>query len=308
MLGASGKMGPTLARMARRALDEAASSYRVIAVSRFSSGTAERSLGDSHVETIRCDLADRHAVSCLPDAPNVIFMAGQKFGTSGSPATTWGMNTIVPAIVAERYARARIVAFSTGNVYPLTSVAAGGSRESDPLGPTGDYAMSCVGRERVLEYLSVRQGTPVAIVRLNYAVDLRYGVLVDIARKVFHGEPVDLRMGHANVIWQGDANARAIECLAHAASPPFIINITGPETLSIRETATRFGELFGKPARLEGVESSDALLSNAGRSIALLGAPTVSLDQLVHMVAGWLIGGGRLLGKPTHFETRDGAF
>ncbi len=308
VLGASGKMGPTLARMARRALDEAHSSSRVIAVSRFSSSGVERALGDSRIETIRCDLVDREAVSRLPDASNVIFMAGQKFGTSGSPAVTWGMNTIAPAIAAERYAGSRIVAFSTGNVYPLTPTGSGGSREGDPLGPTGDYAMSCVGRERVLEYLSIRHGTAMAIVRLNYAVDLRYGVLVDVASKVFRGEPVDVRMGHANVIWQGDASARAIECLAHAASPPFIINITGAETISIREMARRFGELFGKPARVEGVESPDALLSNAGRSLALFGTPTVTLEQLVQMVAEWISSGGRLLGKPTHFEQRDGDF
>ncbi|MDQ3810634.1 MAG: NAD(P)-dependent oxidoreductase [Chloroflexota bacterium] len=308
ILGAAGKMGPTLARMARRALDELGRRDQVIAVSRWSSHETADRLRAAGVETIPCDLLDRTMVATLPDAPNVIFMAGQKFGTSDAPAATWAMNTVVPAIVAERYAGSRIVAFSTGNVYPLTPVARSGSRESDAVGPIGEYANSCVGRERVFEYYSARHGTLVAIVRLNYAIDLRYGVLVDIARRVAHGEAIDLRMGYVNVIWQGDANARALQCLEHAASPPFIINIAGREMLAIRDIANRFGETFGRPPNFIGQEAEDALLSDASLSERLFGPPIVSIDQMMAWVADWVRRGGPLLDKPTHFETRDGKF
>src|SRR5919201_548712 len=308
VLGAAGKMGPTLARMLRRAIDALGRRDRVIAVSRFSSAGAEHQFRAAGVETARCDLIDRAAVAALPDAPNVIFMAGQKFGTSDAPATTWAMNTVVPAIAAERYARSRIVAFSTGNVYPLTPATSAGAREDDALGPVGEYANSCVGRERVFEYYSARHGTPVAIVRLNYAIDLRYGVLTDVATKVYRGEPVDVRMGYVNVIWQGDANAQAIRCLEHAASPPFLINVTGRETLAIRAVAQRFGELLGRAPRIVGEEAPDALLSNAARAESLFGPPAVSVDQMMVWVADWIRRGGALLGKPTHFESRDGTF
>jgi nucleoside-diphosphate-sugar epimerase len=308
ILGAAGKMGPTLARMARRALDALGSGDRVIAVSRFSTPDAERWLREHGVDTIRCDLLDRAAVARLPEAPNVVFMAGQKFGTRGAPALTWAMNTLVPAICAERYASSRIVAFSTGNVYPLTPVGRGGSREGDELGPVGEYASSCVGRERMLELWSARAGTRVAIVRLNYAVDLRYGVLVDIASKVLHGDPVDVRMGWVNVIWQGDANAWALECIPHASSPPFVVNVTGTETLSVRALAREFGERFGRAPVITGDEAPDALLSDASRAAALFGPPTVPAGTLVDWVASWLRGGGPLLGKPTHFEERTGTF
>ena len=308
VLGAAGKMGPTLARMLRRALDALERRDRVMAVSRFSSADAEHRLHAAGIETIRCDLVDRAAVAALPDAPNVVFMAGQKFGTSDAPAVTWVMNTVVPAIAAERYARSRIVAFSTGNVYPLTRATSAGPREEDALGPVGEYANSCVGRERMFEYYSARHGTPVGIVRLNYAIDLRYGVLTDVATKVYRGEPVDVRMGYVNVIWQGDANAQAIRCLEHAASPPFVINVTGRETLSIRAIAQRFGELLGRAPHIVGEEAPDALLSNAERAESLFGPPTVSVDQMLMWVADWIRRGGALLGKPTHFESRDGTF
>ncbi|HJU64453.1 MAG TPA: NAD-dependent epimerase/dehydratase family protein, partial [Gemmatimonadaceae bacterium] len=228
VLGAGGKMGPTLSRMARRALDELGRADELIAVSRFSSSESESALRASGVRTVRCDLTDRQAVAELPDAPNVIFMAGQKFGTSESPTLTWVTNTVVPAIAAGRYAGSRIVAFSTGNVYPLSRVHANGPRESDPVGPVGEYATSCLGRERVLEFYATRRRSPLAIVRLNYANDLRYGVLTDLASRIISGEPIDLSMGHVNLIWQGDANARALQCLAHVSLPPFVINITGP--------------------------------------------------------------------------------
>jgi len=308
VLGAAGKMGPTLARMARRALDELGRRNRVIAVSRFSSAKAEQSLNSWGIETLKCDLLDRSAVAALPDAPNVIFMAGQKFGTSDAPSSTWAMNVVLPSIAAERYARSRIVAFSTGNVYPLSSVQSGGSREGDAPSPVGEYAMSCLGRERIFEDACARRGTRVAIVRLNYAVDLRYGVLVDIAARVLRGEPIDLRMGYVNVIWQGDANDWALRCLAHASAPPFVVNVTGNETLAVRELAARFGELLHRAPAFTGTESPDALLSNASAAHELFGSPSVPTVTLLEWVAEWVQSGQPLLGKPTHFEERTGAF
>jgi nucleoside-diphosphate-sugar epimerase len=308
ILGAAGKMGPTLSRMARRALDARGSRDRVIAVSRFSSARAEQSLRESGIETIRCDLLDRGAVAALPDAPNVIFMAGQKFGTRDAPSSTWAMNVVLPSIAAERYARSRIVAFSTGNVYALSSVAHGGAREGDAPSPMGEYAMSCLGRERVFEDASARRGTRVAIVRLNYAIDLRYGVLVDIASRVLNGEPIDVRMGHVNVIWQGDANDWALRCLAHASAPPFVVNVTGREMLSVRELAQRFGALLHRAPTFTGTEASDALLSNAALAHSLFGPPSVPTSALLEWVAEWVQAGQPLLGKPTHFEERTGAF
>jgi nucleoside-diphosphate-sugar epimerase len=309
ILGAGGKMGPSLARMVRRAADAAGGEKcRVIAVSRWTSEGAQRTLNDVGVETIRCDLVDRSAVAALPEASNVIFMAGQKFGTTGAPAMTWGMNTLVPAICAERYSESRIVAFSTGNVYPLTPVESGGARETDAVGPVGEYAASCVGRERMFELFAERSGTRSAIVRLNYAIDLRYGVLVDIATRVFRGEEISLSMGHVNVIWQGDANRVAIECLPRASAPPFVVNVTGTTTLSVRALATWFGERFGRPVRLAGSEGRDALLSNASRMAATFGEPEVNLSRMREWVADWVEWGGPLLDKPTKFEARDGRF
>jgi nucleoside-diphosphate-sugar epimerase len=308
VLGAAGKMGPTLARMAKRALEAIGRGDRVIAASRFSSAKAEQALRDAGIETVKCDLLDRKAVSALPEAPNVIFMAGQKFGTRDAPSSTWAQNVVLPSIAAERYATSRIVAFSTGNVYSLSAADAGGSREGDAPAPVGEYAMSCLGRERVFEDASARRGTRVAIVRLNYAVDLRYGVLVDIASRVLRGEVVDVRMGHVNVIWQGDANDWALRCLAHASAPPFVVNVTGRETLAVRAIATKFGELFGRAPVLAGVEANDALLSNASLAHATFGAPAVPTSALIERVAEWVHAGNPLLGKPTHFEERTGAF
>ena len=308
ILGAGGKMGPTLARMLRRASDALADGRRVIAVSRFESGSVETRLNYAGVETVKCDLLDRDAVARLPGAANVVFMAGQKFGTSGNPATTWAMNVLVPAIAAERYPDARFVAFSTGNVYGLTSVASGGSRETGTLAPVGDYAQSCVGRERVFEHYSASRATPVAIVRLNYAVDLRYGILTDIALAVWRGEPVSLAMGHVNVIWQRDANARAIQCLPLASTPPFVVNVTGSAMLSVREIAERFGKILGKPPQLVGREAPDALIANSGKATELFGEPETSVDTMIAWTAEWISEGRPLLGKPTHFAARDGAF
>jgi len=305
ILGAGGKMGPTLARMAARAR---ADSRRVIAVSRWSSATAERVLNDAGVETIRCDLLDPDAVARLPDAANVIFMAGQKFGTADAPAMTWAINTIVPAHCAHRYRDSRIVAFSTGNVYRLTPIELGGSREDDTPAPLGEYAVSCVGRERVFEFYSMHHRTRVAICRLNYAIDLRYGVLLDIALKVYRDEPVSAEMGYVNVIWQGDANRIALECLALASSPPFVVNVTGPDILSVREIAEWFAKRFGKRAQIVGTERPDALLSNTSRMREKFAAPEVSIDRMREWVAQWIENGGTLLGKATKFEARDGQF
>lgn len=308
VLGVGGKMGPSLARMARRALDELGRADKVIGVARFSHPAAREDLHKCGVETVRCDLMERAKVLRLPDAPNVLFLAGQKFGTSSGPELTWAMNTLAPAHVAERYAASRIVAFSTGCVYPLTTVSGGGSREEDELGPPGDYANSCVGRERIFTYFSRRNGTPVAIYRLNYAIDLRYGVLLDIAQKILRGEPLDVTIGHVNIIWQGDANARALQCLRHAASPPFVLNVTGAETIAVRELAHRFGKAFGCEVIIVGEEAPTAWLSDASRSNQLFGPPAVSLDQMMAWVAAWVQRGGATLGKPTHFQTRDGNF
>jgi nucleoside-diphosphate-sugar epimerase len=280
----------------------------VIAVSRFGDAAAERALRERGIETIRADLADQATVSRLPEAPNVVFMAGQKFGTSDEPGATWIANVVVPALAAERYAGSRIVAFSTGNVYPLVPASSRGARESVTPAPVGEYASSCLGRERIFEHYAQRRGTRVAIVRLNYAVDLRYGVLVDVATSVRDGRPVDVRMGWVNVIWQGDANARALQCLPLATSPPLVLNVTGPERVSIREVAHRFGERFGRPPVLEGTEASDALLSDAARSVELFGPPAVPLDTLVEWVADWVARGGSSLGRPTHFEERRGRY
>ncbi len=308
ILGVAGKMGLTLAGMARRALDELGRQDKVIGVARFSNAEAQNSLQKLGIEAVKCDLLDREAVSKLPDAPNVLFLAGQKFGTSSGPELTWAMNTLVPANCAEKYAASRVVAFSTGCVYPLVPVTSGGARESDELGPPGDYANSCVGRERIWTHFSQKNGTKLSIYRLNYAIDLRYGVLLDIAQKVFAGEPFDVQMGHANMIWQGDANAQALQCLEHASSPPFVVNVTGPETVLLRSVAARFGEIWGREVEITGQEAPTAWLSNAGKANRLFGYPSVSLEQMISWVAAWVEKGGATLGKPTHFEEREGKF
>lgn len=310
VLGAGGKMGPTLARMVAQAADIADGPLRrrVFAVSRFSSDAAMRALSDAGVVTIRCDLLDRAAVARLPDAGNVIYMAGQKFGTRDAPSRTWMSNVVVPAICAERYGGARTVAFSTGNVYPLVPVRGRGARETDPVAPVGEYAASCVGRERVFEHYAATAGTPVAIARLNYAIDLRYGVLTDLATTILANRPIPLGMGHVNVIWQRDANRAAIELLPHAATTPLVMNVTGSEVLSVRALATAIAAKLEREPRFEGSEQDDALLSDTTRMQELIGAPEMSLDVMITWVADWVRSGRPLLGKPTHFETRDGTF
>ncbi len=302
-LGAAGKMGPTLARMAKRAAPE----RRIIAVSRFSSG-GEEVFTAHDVEAIRCDLLNEAEVAKLPDAPNIVYMPGRKFGSSGDASMTWAINCVLPGIVCKRYRGSRVVAFSTGNVYPFTRPETGGPTEEVPPNPVGEYGMSALGRERVFEYFSRSVGVPVCILRLNYATDLRYGVLVDLATKVKAGEPVDLGMGYFNTIWQGDANAMTLRAFDHCASPPRVFNMTGPETLSVREVCRRFGQRFGVEPKFTGREADTALLSNGKAGVAALGPLRVSTDELIDRVADWLVHGGRLLNKPTHFEEREGKF
>ncbi len=308
VLGAAGKMGPSLTRMAKRASDEAGTSRRVIAVSRFSTPGSAEEFQQHGIETIAVDLLAANAVAYLPHAPNVIYMAGMKFGSTGQEPTTWAMNAWLPGLVCERYHRSRIAAFSTGNVYGLVPVEHGGSREGDAPNPAGEYAMSCLGRERIFQHFSTTRGTPVSLIRLNYACDLRYGVLVDIAQKVWSGAPVDVRMGYFNTIWQGDANALSLLSLAKAQSPAWPVNLTGTTVLRVREVARRFGEIFGKPVQIEGEEAPDALLSNPYLSFVELGLPFIRDDELMDWVANWVARGGASLGKPTHFESRDGKF
>jgi len=316
VLGAGGKMGPSLARMERRAFDTLGGAHagrRVVAASRFSDPAARRQLEAHGVETATVDLLDRGSVAALPDAPLVVYMAGLKFGVSDAPARMWATNTVAPALVAERYAGARIVAFSTGNVYPRTPAPGSGSSgrgaaEDHALTPLGEYANACVGRERVLEWACERWASPLALVRLSYAVDLRYGVLVDLAQRVQYGEPVDVRTGWVNVIWQGDASAQALQCFAVAATPAFVVNVTGPEPLAVSELARRYGRAFRRDPHVVGATAADALLSDTSRAQRLFGAPSVPTARLVDWVAEWLKADGPTLGKPTKFEVRDGRY
>lgn len=308
VLGVAGKMGPTLARMLVRASQMAGVARRVVGVARFSNDAQRGALERHGIETIKADLLDRDALAKLPDMPNVVYMPAMKFGATGQEALTWAMNSFLPGVVADKYRASRIVAFSTGNVYGLTPVARGGSIESDPLNPVGDYAMSCVGRERMFEHFSRTFGTRVSIVRLNYSTELRYGVLVDVARKVFEGKTIDISMGYMNAIWQRDANAMSLRLFDHAASPPFIMNIAGPELLSFKAVAQWFAGAMGRKVQLGGEEAPDALISNASRSHKLFGKPQVAAAQMMQWIAQWIARGGENLGKPTHFEARDGKY
>ena len=308
VLGGSGKMGPSLAAMAKRAAALAGVELRVIALSRFSDQAARRWLEERGVETLACDLLDPAHVAALPDADDIIYMAGRKFGTTDNPALTWAMNMLPPEYVCRRFPSARVVALSTGCVYPLIPVEQGGSREEDPLTPIGEYSNACVARERVFEYLATTTGTRVCLIRLNYALDLRYGVLVDIALKVLSGAPIDLTVGYLNAIWQRDANAMIIRALSLAQSPAFPLNLTGPETLSVRAVAQRFGELFRREPIFAGTESPVALLNDSGKAHQLLGLPETSIEQVIRWTANWLEHQGRVLGKPTHYEVADGRY
>lgn len=308
ILGIGGKMGPDIAKMAKNAIDRAGIKKKVIGVSRFSSGNLQQELEDFGIETIACDLLEDEQLINLPDAKNVIYMAGRKFGTSGSEHLTWAMNAYLPGRVAEKYKNSRIVVFSTGNVYPLTPVKRGGASEEHPTGPVGEYAQSCLGRERVFEYFSRKYEIPMTFFRLNYANDLRYGVLYEIASAVMEERPIDLSMGHVNIIWQGDANEYALRSLGIADCPPCILNVTGPEIVSVRWLAERFGEGFGKKPIFINEEEDTALLSNASKSHKLFGYPRVSLRQMIEWQIEWLKAGGEVIDKPTHFQERRGEF
>ncbi len=308
ILGVGGKMGPTLAKQAKRAIDLTGISKKVIGVSRFSTPGVQEDLHEAGIETIAADLLSEDCLQNLPNIQNVILMAGRKFGSTDNESLTWAMNSYMPGRVADRFKDSRLVVFSTGNVYPLTRVSHGGATECLPPVPIGEYAQSCLSRERICAYFSSQFGTQMAILRLNYAIDLRYGILLDIAEKVYTEQPISLEMGTVNVIWQGDANAVALRVFAHCQSPPLILNVTGPETVSVRYLASRFGALLNKPPRFEGEEAETALLSNASRCHRLFGYPRVSLEQMVEWTAEWVRIGGTTLRKPTHFEVRDGKF
>ena len=303
ILGVGGKMGPTLARMAKRAAPD----KRVIGVARFSDPGLRQTLTSHDVECIEADLLSRDALAALPDAPLVVFMAGRKFGSSGSEWLTWAMNAHVPALVAERYRHSRIVAFSTACVYAFAGVDGAGASESWPLTPPGEYANSCVARERLFEHFSHLHGTPGCLLRLSYAIDMRYGVLHDLARAIWNHEPVPVSMGHANLIWQGEANERALLALARCDTPTFGLNLSGPK-VSIREAALGLGQRLGREVTFTGEPASTAWLVDSSQADAWWGTPQVSLDRMLDWTAAWIAQGHRSLDKPTHFEVRDGHY
>lgn len=308
ILGVGGKMGPSLARQARRAFDAAGVTRRVIGVSRFSQPGLREQLQTWGIETRDCDLLNEQQVGQLPQVANVIAMTGMKFGAADQPARTWAMNCYLPAIYMRHFRQSRFAVFSSGNVYGLAPFAGGGSRETDAVRPVGEYAVTVLGRERMVEYFSRELALPTVILRLNYAVELRYGVLVDLACKVFAGEPIDLAMGYTNVIWQTEANALALQALELASCPPTVLNLAGPELLSVRAIAERFAQLLGKRAVLRGEPAPDAFLNNGSKAHDWFGRPQVSAEQMMVWIADWVARGGANLGKPTHFENRAGTY
>lgn len=308
ILGIAGKMGVTMGRLAVRAIQEAGVKKKVIGVARFSRPEEREKLQKWGIETIACDLLDQAAVARLPKTQNVIFMAGRKFGTDGSEAQTWAMNVLAPAFAAEHFRESRIVAFSTGCVYPLVGVGSCGCTEEIVPLPVGEYAQSCLGRERIFQYFSSRYATKLLLFRLNYSVDLRYGVLHDIARSIWEGRPVDNTVGYFNVIWQGDANTAALRSLELADSPAAILNVTGPETASVEKTARLLGRLMGRAVTFKGVPGDRCYLNDSAKMCRCFGYPSVSLDQMIRWQADWIVNGGESIGKPTHFEVNNGKF
>lgn len=308
ILGVAGKMGPSLAVQIKRGCELANVKKRVIGVARFSDSNVKKYLEDSGIETIVCDLLDSNAVDRLPEVENVIFMAGMKFGSSAEPSLTWAMNSYVPALIANKYKKSKIVALSTGNVYPLVSISSKGSKETDIPGPIGEYAQSCLGRERVFEYFSNKFKIPSCIIRLNYAVELRYGVIYDIGSKVFKGEPINIKNGYVNVVWQRWANSVIFRCFDICEVPPRILNLTGPEILSVRNIAEEFGRIFKKEPIFEGSESDNAYLSDASECFKLFGKPDVDISTIIRWVSYWIKKSRRALNKPTHFEEREGRY
>ncbi|MEI6047287.1 MAG: epimerase [Bacteroidota bacterium] len=307
-LGIGGKIGPSLALMAKRACEQAGVKKRIIGVSLFESEEQRKKIESVGIETIHGDLLDMGFIKSLPGVKNIFFLAGMKFGSLDNLSLTWAVNTFLPALVAEFFKQSKIVAFSTGCVYPLVSVKSGGSLETDMPTPVGEYAQSCLGRERMFEYGSKKNNTPVSLIRLNYSVELRYGVLVDIAVKVKNKQPVDLTMGYFNVIWQGDVNDVVLRSIEYAGSPARVLNLTGPEILSVREVAVEFGKLFGSDVLFVGEEANTAILSNSKLAYSIFGNPKVSVSMVIKWIAGWMNENGKLLGKPTHFEVRDGKY
>ena len=297
-----------MARMAKRACAEAGVEKRIIGVSRFSDTEQQSYLEESDIETIKGDLLDTDFIKSLPDVKNVIYLAGMKFGTDGNESYTWAMNSYLPGLVVDKFKNSRIVAFSTGCVYPLVKISSGGSKEFDSVGPIGEYSQSCLGRERLFEFGSLKNDTDVILIRLNYAVEMRYGVLVDIATKVKNEETIDLTMGHANVIWQGDANDMILRSIQLCTSPANHLNISGAETISVAHIAQHFGEIMGKDVKFSGKEADSALLVNVSKSHKLLGEPSVPLSQIIEWTGDWINKDHRLLGKATHFEVRDGKY
>lgn len=308
ILGVGGKMGPSLAKLASRAFSECGSSQKVIGVSRFSDQQLKGELQDFGIETIEADLLKESELKALPEVRNVIYMIGKKFGTSGNEHLTWAINAYLPGRMAEKFQDSRIVAFSSGNIYPFVSYGSGGATERTEPDPVGEYAQSCLGRERVLEHFSNRHDIPMLMFRLNYAVEMRYGNLLEIAKAVYEGDPIDLRNGHMNVIWQGDANEIALRSLLHCSTPPQLLNVTGPETISVRSVAHEFGRILGKEPKFVNEEQSTSLLSNASLSHKLFGYPSVSLNQLVEWTAEWVRTDKKTINKPTHFQERSGKF
>ena len=310
VLGAAGKMGVSLSRMAAAALAQLPGGRNVVAVSRFTDPEAKAELEAAGVRTVAADLSEDQALASLPDAENVVYMVGRKFGTGTDAAATWMANVYLPTRVAQRYAGSRISAFSSGNVYPLVPVTSGGADENVAPGPVGEYAQTCLGRERVLSAVAAQTGSPLAIIRLNYAIDCRYGVLTDIARAVLAGQPVPVDTGAVNVVWQGDANRYALGALAHATAgaEPLVLNVTGPETASVRWLAQELGRRLDRTPEFSGEEAATALLSNAAKCFGLFGYPEVTLHQMLDWTAQWLTAGGTLLSKPTMFTERGGRF